>query len=445
MNLLQLAQQIGLNPIKTSETHGGEYKSACPQCGGKDRFSIQPNRPQRNCTGFFACRRCGIGGDAIKFAREFLKMSFREAVETLQLNIDLSFDFVPKKRGPEMVIRPTVGEFISQKIDEAVAPKIAQKENAPPILVQQSEIPSTENLWRQRATTFALDCLVAIKKQPEIIEKLTKRGIPFDAIDRYRIGYNENDRYIERSEWSVPESAGKKLWIPAGIVIPSVNTVDEVIRLKIRRTNWQPTDKIGKYIAISGSKSGLTVLGNTRYQQMIVVESELDAYALNYVSRDLAFVVAVGSNIKNPDPIVSSYARKKHLYICADNDDGGRAMWQKWKAAFTHAQLLSPPTGKDIGESIEAGLNVRAWLLEHKWLDHEDHKLIKWIIDYIQERTVTKPMYAKFEREILFGPTGKRALSGELQRGFRLMKKLIEKELKAQRRNPWANNKKRPV
>ena len=375
----------------------------------------------------------------------FLKMSFREAVETLQLNIDLSFDFTPKKRGPQVIMRPTVGEFISQKIDEAVAPKIAQKEDAPPVLVQQSEIPQSENLWRQKATLFVDDCLVAIKKQPEIIEQLTKRGLSIDAINRYKIGYNENAQFIERSEWSVPESDGKKLWIPAGIVIPSINTQNEVIRLKIRRTDWSPTDKMGKYIAIPGSKSGLTVLGETRYKQMVVVESELDAYALHYVLSTVAFVVGIGSNIKNPGPIVDAFARKKHVFVCADNDEGGNTMWQKWRALYAHSARLSPPTGKDIGESIEAGLDVRAWVLGYKWQEHEDYKLIKWIIDYIQERTVTKAMYAKFEREILYGPTGKRAISGELQQGFRLMRKLIQKELKTQGSMPWANNKKRPA
>jgi hypothetical protein len=42
--LLGLVHQMGINPKRVSSTKGGEYKSPCPSCGGKDRFTIQPAR-----------------------------------------------------------------------------------------------------------------------------------------------------------------------------------------------------------------------------------------------------------------------------------------------------------------------------------------------------------------------------------------------------------------
>ncbi len=44
MNLLDLASLAGLNPKKVASTKGGEYHSACPSCGGRDRFILQPEK-----------------------------------------------------------------------------------------------------------------------------------------------------------------------------------------------------------------------------------------------------------------------------------------------------------------------------------------------------------------------------------------------------------------
>lgn len=41
-DLLSTAQQY-TKLVKKSSTHGGEWKGPCPFCGGKDRFSVQPN------------------------------------------------------------------------------------------------------------------------------------------------------------------------------------------------------------------------------------------------------------------------------------------------------------------------------------------------------------------------------------------------------------------
>lgn len=36
MDLLTLVRTKGINPKRVAGTHGGEYHSACPSCGGKD-------------------------------------------------------------------------------------------------------------------------------------------------------------------------------------------------------------------------------------------------------------------------------------------------------------------------------------------------------------------------------------------------------------------------
>ena len=91
MTILDLAQLTGVAPKWVASTGGGEYHSACPACGGTDRFFIQPFRQMRKCLGSYCCRQCGIKGDAIQFACQFLNYSFLEAAQAVNAAIDNHF------------------------------------------------------------------------------------------------------------------------------------------------------------------------------------------------------------------------------------------------------------------------------------------------------------------------------------------------------------------
>ena len=111
--------------------------------------------------------------------------------------------------------------------------------------------------------------------------------------------------------------------------------------------------------------NGLSLIGSTQHKIMVVVESELDAYALHHAAHDVACVVAVGSNIKNPDYVTDYHAKKAaSLLICHDNDDAGKSMLVKWKNLYKHAKSYSTPMGKDVGEAVQKGLDIRQWLLQ---------------------------------------------------------------------------------
>lgn len=77
-------------------TNGGEYASACPYCGGRDRFRIWPNQGE---TGRFWCRQCNEHGDLIDHLRRQKGMSFQEACQVVgktptkkrRLNVDVSW------------------------------------------------------------------------------------------------------------------------------------------------------------------------------------------------------------------------------------------------------------------------------------------------------------------------------------------------------------------
>ncbi|NGX61345.1 MAG: hypothetical protein K940chlam9_00830 [Chlamydiae bacterium] len=95
-----------------------------------------------------------------------------------------------------------------------------------------------------------------------------------------------------------------------------------------------------------------------------MVESELDAFALCSIAREILFSVAIGSNSKTPDIVTDYWAKRRNLYICHDNDGGGARMLEKWTKLFPHAQPFPVPFGKDIGGAVQMGLNVRKWLHE---------------------------------------------------------------------------------
>lgn len=342
--LLDLAEELGLSPKKVGATNGGEYHSACPSCGGNDRFIIQPNKKQSSCYGSYFCRKCQIHGDSIQFCREFLGLSFQEAVKRVQAVL------------PERSL-------------------LYKKVNEPSFKPQGVTKPS--RLWIDQANKFVDLCVQEITNHDEVIDALDERGIPIDAILDYKIGFctkeiafcTENN-FRNMTQWGLSEvlkedKTSKSLYLPEGIVIPSLESNGDVVRLKIRRSDYKKGDQYPKYVAVAGSMNGLNIIGSFKPKIMIVVESELDAYALNHSTSDIALTVAVGSNTKNPDNVTDYLAKsRKCLLICHDNDEGGEAMKAKWCRLYPHAIPYPTPYGKDIGDAIKNGLNVRKWVLE---------------------------------------------------------------------------------
>jgi phage/plasmid primase-like uncharacterized protein len=80
----EIAQAKAADILSVAHRHGaqlrkfgGEYAGACPVCGGRDRFSINPKRRIWNCRG------CGKGGDVIAFVQHLRALGFLDAVREL--------------------------------------------------------------------------------------------------------------------------------------------------------------------------------------------------------------------------------------------------------------------------------------------------------------------------------------------------------------------------
>ena len=75
-NILDVARRHGV--LSRLKKIGDEYVGPCPNCGGTDRFAINPRKLGKNGKpGLFVCRRCGEGGDAIDLERFLSGTKFR--------------------------------------------------------------------------------------------------------------------------------------------------------------------------------------------------------------------------------------------------------------------------------------------------------------------------------------------------------------------------------
>ncbi len=334
MILLELINGMGLNPKRVANIHGGEFHGECPVCGGKDRFIVQPYRQGTRCVGFYYCRQCDKGGDTVKFCIDILKMDYKDAVQRANATMPASYahSFKPKNK-------------IEHKETYLVSPKKA---------------------WVSKSIAFTEWAHKNLLQHDESLQYLTKRGIPYNAVVRYKLGYNPECIFRKRTDWGldVEEEGNELVSFPAGIVIPFIEKSGNVTRLKIRRSDYTSDSKFSKYKIIPGSMGGANILGNVDLLIMIVVESELDYFAVHNAVGDIAFVVAVGGSTKNLDNVTADIARtKRYILVCHDNDDAGLKMLEKWQKIYSHAKACPTPIGKDIGEAIEQGLNIREWIL----------------------------------------------------------------------------------
>jgi DNA primase len=329
MKLLDLAREKGLNPKFAASTGGGEYHSACPSCAGTDRFVMQPNKQMKNCVGSYFCRQCGIHGDSIQFCLDFLEFTnFKDAVHHVGAE-------VPRK----------MPSFFVQKLK----------------IYESATLNRPSAAWMQQAHIMVEEAHTTLLMQQDILETLCRRGLPVNAIQRYKIGWIPKHRTLVGKLWDLE----KDIWCPAGLLVPTIDTDQCIIRLKIRRRDWHVDDTLAKYVAIPGSMSGLSIIGDKKHPIMIVIESEFDAYALHYAVGDSAVIIAVGGCTKNPDNVTHHYAQRvSMLLICHDNDAAGNHMFERWKKAYPHALAYPTPVGKDVGEAIQQGIDLRDWVLK---------------------------------------------------------------------------------
>jgi DNA polymerase-1 len=329
MGLLDLLKEDKINAKYTSSTYGGEYYSPCPGCGGKDRFKTWPNHPDGEN---WWCRQCGKGGTAVHYLMHFRNMSYRDACATLGITPSVFRHHIAKMSWtPRLPVNPPSEKWQQQALDLL---RITQ-----------------DILWNQ---TYV-----------KIREWLNgDRGLNDDTIKKAGLGWLPKDLYFERELWALPEKFNdkgekKRLWIPAGLVIPCFG--DGLLhRIRVRRL--YPSDDM-KYYILPGSSITPTIWGDSNIT--LLMESELDAILLNQEAGDLATVIALGSSEIKPNTILhEQLKRADKILVSLDVDKAGaNSSWKFWLEQFHQARRWPVIKGKDPTEAYLNGLNLRKWVI----------------------------------------------------------------------------------
>ncbi len=346
--IFDLLSRHGIQAKKVSTSKGGEYSSACPGCGGRDRFRIWPE--EHEGTGGYWCRQCKRGGDCIQFLRDFEGLTFHQACERLGRPVPDSRDLT--RRAPSL---SSAGKW---------DPKVYA---------------SPEDLWREKATKltwWAHDQLFESANAAELRWLQEVRGLTLDTVFFFALGWNPGlkgkDLFRPRESWGLmevkSEETGKprRLWLPVGLVIPWIYH-DELRRLKIRRR--KPVEFGPPYYVIPGSSMATMILPSRAAngwacKVWLVVEAELDAILVWQEAGDLCGVIALGSASVRPDAAAAAILRQAvHIIVALDNDEPGRKEFKWWAENMKESAWHPAPKGKDPAEAWKAGVNIREWVI----------------------------------------------------------------------------------
>lgn len=210
-----LSKDVAAPPKKVAGTNGGEWASACPKCRGSDRFRVWPER------GRYWCRACGIQGDSIQYLRDVRGLNYPDACSLLGVQ--------PWERDSSASPSPVGDRKPSWQPKEATTPPEKWREKAM-ALVEWAE----RYLWSPAGEK----ALAWLKNE---------RFLTDETIRAARLGWLPRDVWRDREAWGLPEALNdqgrpKKVWLPAGLVIPFLQG-GEVHRIRIRRPESRKTGR----------------------------------------------------------------------------------------------------------------------------------------------------------------------------------------------------------
>jgi hypothetical protein len=328
--LTLISETAGIVYRHVSNSEGGVYRGPCPWCGGRDRFSIYPERRG----GGYICNQCGSHGDAIQFLKDYSGLSFKEACERL------SIDAVDHQNHQKQTVTSSTWE------------------------PRQPEFPP--DLWSKKAEAilFAAHKNLLSPAGEKIRRYLDRRGINLQTIRTARIGYNSASLNFSPESWGL-DPLQKKIWIPPGILIPYFFE-GRPVRIRIRQDRENTHNR---YIVVPGSYAGYMVHpfkgGSSSSATCMVIESELDGWAAYQSAGDIARIMSIGNAQSKPDTVVHPILSQYHENVlCAlDRDTAGEKHSKWWEKTYS-AKYWRPQWDrfKDIGEAAQAGKDLRSWI-----------------------------------------------------------------------------------
>lgn len=319
--LLEIHENAGFRSKKQT---ANEYASPCPACGGRDRFVIFLSEDR------FWCRQCDKKGDALQYLRDFQKMSYQEAAAMVGKTLS-----------------PLTGKsHPSTPRTTTTAPTEPAKVKPP--------------LWRERAAKGIQRAHAALMDNADALAWLRQeRGITAETAERFRLGWLADNHFFQKSEFGLP-SNGKKMLIPAGLVIPWQDK-----RIRVRRCNDEDAAKYGRYYVVPGSDTAPMTIGTPHHATAVIVESELDAILLCQEVKRPLYIVAMGSAAIKPSPeLLERLVLSPVLLVALDNDAAGAKASSWWTKNLPGASRTLTPKqyGKDFTEAFLHGLDLNEWM-----------------------------------------------------------------------------------
>jgi hypothetical protein len=215
--------------------------------------------------------------------------------------------------------------------------------------------------WAGKAGNFVTHCQQALLENKTACQWLAERGIDQKTAEKYRLGWNGKDFWRDRTAWGLPEELKpdgkpKKLWIPAGLVIPW-SVAGRLHRLRIRRPEGEP-----RYYVVPGSGRS-PMISRPDAAAYVVVESELDAILLDSLASDLVGIIAQGNSTAKPDQATwQPLQQAVSIMVALDTDEAGAKASVWWKQQLSTATRWPIVGGKDPGDAYKAGIDLRAWI-----------------------------------------------------------------------------------
>ncbi len=233
-----------------------------------------------------------------------------------------------------------------------------------------------EEIWQEKAKRLIAWGQQHLERNQEIRNWLAARGIDMEMARKFKLGWNPGERgkdiFRERSSWGLQEEykengKPKKLWIPQGLIIPYMDN-ESILRIRVRRFTSQENEL--RYYMIPGSTPRMMLIerANTETglpQGAVAVETELDAIMLHRFVGDLVDIIGLGSSSSKPDEAAYQLLQECNCILLAlDFDQAGAKAAEWWNNHFPDISSLWPvPYGKDAGDALQKGLDIRQWIL----------------------------------------------------------------------------------
>jgi hypothetical protein len=101
------------------------------------------------------------------------------------------------------------------------------------------------------------------------------------------------------------------------------------------------------------------------HRPAIITESELDAWAIHTAAGDVINIWAIGNSTARPDADTHRYlSAAPKILLNLDNDEAGQHEVPWWQAHYSSsAKPWCSVVGKDPGEDVGLGVDLRAWVL----------------------------------------------------------------------------------